>query len=149
MPDSEPNCNFAGTLAHRSRWQSLRRPCWPAGPHRGEMPRTRPDQRARPHPVPAADTLLHFQRDPRIERRWLLDGGHYAKTANHWLERQDGHRGEVLAVLNQRYGKSAVLWLNRWRLLWMACAELFGYANGSEWLIAHYLCERAAPANIL
>jgi cyclopropane-fatty-acyl-phospholipid synthase len=97
--------------------------------------------------MPAADTLLHFQRHLRIERRWLLDGAHYAKTANHWLERQDRHRGEVLAVLRRRYGDSAVLWFNRWRLFWMACAELFGYAKGSEWLIAHYLCERAPPVN--
>ena len=93
--------------------------------------------------MPAADTLLHFQGDLRIERRWLLDGGHYARTANHWLERQDRRRGEVLAVLRQHYGGSAVLWLNRWRIFWMACAELFGYAAGSEWLIAHYLY--AAP----
>ena len=99
--------------------------------------------------MPAADTLLHFQRDLRIERRWLLDGRHYARTANHWLERQDRHRGHVLAVLRQYYGDGAMLWLNRWRIFWMACAELFGYAKGSEWLIAHYLCERAARSHTL
>jgi cyclopropane-fatty-acyl-phospholipid synthase len=96
--------------------------------------------------MPAADTLLHFQRHLRIERRWLLDGRNYARTANQWLERQDRRRDEALAVLRRRYGDGAVLWLNRWRIFWMACAELFGYADGSEWLIAHYLCERAAPA---
>ena len=92
--------------------------------------------------MPAADTLLHFQSGLRIERRWLLDGRHYQKTANHWLERQDRHRMEALAVLRESYGESAALWLNRWRIFWMACAELFGYAGGSEWLIAHYLFER-------
>jgi cyclopropane-fatty-acyl-phospholipid synthase len=94
--------------------------------------------------MPAADTLLHFQKDLRIERRWLLDGGHYSRTANHWLERQDRHSREVLAVLRQHYGDGASLWFHRWRLFWMACAELFGYAAGGEWLIAHYLFERAA-----
>ena len=97
--------------------------------------------------MPAADTLLDFQRGLRIERRWLLEGGHYERTANHWLERQDRHRGEVLAVLREHYGAAAEVWLNRWRIFWMACAELFGYAGGSEWLIAHYLFERpASPA---
>lgn len=98
--------------------------------------------------MPAADTLLHFQDGLRIERRWLIDGRHYQKTANHWLERQDQRRGDVLAQLHASYGDSGSLWLNRWRIFWMACAELFGYAQGSEWLIAHYLFKRAAPAGM-
>jgi cyclopropane-fatty-acyl-phospholipid synthase len=92
--------------------------------------------------MPAADTLLHFQSGLRIERRWLIDGTHYQRTANHWLERQDRHRIEALAVLRESYGESAALWLNRWRVFFMACAELFGYAGGREWLIAHYRFER-------
>jgi cyclopropane-fatty-acyl-phospholipid synthase len=97
--------------------------------------------------MPAADTLLHFQSDLRLEQRWLLDGRHYEKTANHWLERQDGQRSEVLAVLRESHGESAALWFHRWRVFWMACAELFGYAAGSEWLIGHYLFTRpGAPS---
>jgi cyclopropane-fatty-acyl-phospholipid synthase len=92
--------------------------------------------------MPAAETLLHFQGALRIERRWLVDGRHYEKTANHWLERQDRHRAAVLAVLRECYGQAASLWLNRWRVFWMSCAELFGHRGGSEWLIAHYLFTR-------
>lgn len=89
--------------------------------------------------MPSADTLLWFQRDLHIEARWLIDGTHYARTANHWLANQDAHRSEVLAVLEQAYGPSlAALWVQRWRMFWMACAELFGYDNGQEWMVAHY-----------
>ena len=88
--------------------------------------------------MPAADTLLHFQQALQIEQRWLVDGTHYAKSANHWLARQDSQRDAVLAVLREAYGAHAALWFQRWRMFWMACAELFGYADGQEWLVAHY-----------
>lgn len=88
--------------------------------------------------MPAADTLLHFQRDLVLDQRWLIDGSHYRRTANHWLERQDERRDEVLAALRCAYGGLAEIWFNRWRLFWMACAELFGYEEGREWVIAHY-----------
>lgn len=88
--------------------------------------------------MPAVDTLPWFQRDLRIEQRWLVDGTHYEKTANHWLQNQDARRDAVMAVLREACGDLAPLWFQRWRMFWMACAELFGYAGGREWLVAHY-----------
>ena len=89
--------------------------------------------------MPASDTLLWFQRDLGIEQRWHVDGTHYQRTANHWLANQDARRDAVMATLIQAYGhKAAPLWFQRWRMFWMSCAELFGYANGQEWLVAHY-----------
>ena len=89
--------------------------------------------------MPAADTLLHFQKHIQIEERWLLPGTHYEKTANAWLDNQDRNREQVMDVLTRAYGaEQAKLWHQRWRMFWMACAELFGYADGSEWLVAHY-----------
>lgn len=88
--------------------------------------------------MPAADTLLWFQDALRIEDRWLVDGTHYERTANHWLENQDARHDEVMAILREAYGDAAKLWFQRWRMFWMACAELFGYDHGREWMVAHY-----------
>ena len=88
--------------------------------------------------MPAADTLLWFQRDLRIEQQWRLSGRHYERTANLWLANQDAHRAEVSDVLRGAYGDAAPVWQQRWRMFWMACAELFGYRNGNEWLVGHY-----------
>ena len=93
--------------------------------------------------MPAADTLLWFQRDLRIEQQWRLSGRHYQRTANLWLANQDAHRDEVLDVLRDAYGDSARVWQQRWRMFWMACAELFGYEKGQQWMVAHYLFDRA------
>jgi cyclopropane-fatty-acyl-phospholipid synthase len=89
--------------------------------------------------MPAADTLLHFQEDLVLREQWRVPGTHYQKTANHWLANQDARRDEIMAVLTEAYGeRDALRWQQRWRMFWMACAELFGYRSGSEWLIAHY-----------
>ena len=88
--------------------------------------------------MPAMDTLLYFQRDLRLEEQWRLSGTHYEKTANAWLANQDANRGEVMRVLEGAYADDAARWHQRWRMFWMACAELFGYRDGNEWGVGHY-----------
>jgi cyclopropane-fatty-acyl-phospholipid synthase len=88
--------------------------------------------------MPSTETLLRFQEHLEVEAQWLLDGTHYQRTAEHWLANHDTHRDVVLATLNEAYGAGAALWNQRWRMFWMACAELFGYAGGQEWVVAHY-----------
>lgn len=93
--------------------------------------------------MPASDTLLHFQDDLKLQRRWHIDGMHYAHTCNHWLENIDKNDQSIITIFKHTYGeKSAKLWLQRWRIFFMACAELFAYKNGNEWMVAHYLFEK-------
>jgi cyclopropane-fatty-acyl-phospholipid synthase len=93
--------------------------------------------------MPAADTLLHFQEHLVLQQQWRVSGTHYEKTANHWLANQDARRDEVLRVLREAYGeRDAARWAQRWRMFWMACAELFGYEGGNQWLVAHFRFSR-------
>ena len=88
--------------------------------------------------MPAIDTLLHFQDDLKLEQRWRVSGVHYEKTANAWLNKLDQNRESAMPVLQQTYGDEAKIWLQRWRIFHMACAELFGMDDGKQWFVAHY-----------
>jgi len=95
--------------------------------------------------MPSDELALRFQDSLAFLERWRWDGRHYAATANAWLANLDARRDRVLPVLAAAYGEAhAVQWLQRWRIFFMACAELFGYRDGQEWWVSHYLFERAA-----
>lgn len=89
--------------------------------------------------MPSHDTLLHFQHDLQIEEQWAVNGTHYEKTANAWLANQDAHREAIMPLLAETYGPAnARKWWVRWRVFYMACAELWGYRAGNEWHVSHY-----------
>jgi cyclopropane-fatty-acyl-phospholipid synthase len=93
--------------------------------------------------MPSDDLALRFQDHLRIERRWRWDGTHYERTANAWLANLDARRAEALPVLADTYGAaSAAAWLQRWRVFFMACAELFGHDRGQQWWVSHYRFQR-------
>ena len=89
--------------------------------------------------MPSEGLLLEFDDHLEKEKMWIVDGRHYERTSNDWLANLDARRDQALALLRETYGRGAALRLTRWRIFYMACAELFGYANGSEWRVAHYL----------
>jgi cyclopropane-fatty-acyl-phospholipid synthase len=95
--------------------------------------------------MPSDDLPLHFQDHLRLVTRWRWDGRHYERTLNAWLARMDAARERVWPILEETYGADqAGTWWMRWRLFFMACAELFGYREGQEWWVGHYLFERPA-----
>jgi cyclopropane-fatty-acyl-phospholipid synthase len=93
--------------------------------------------------MPSQPLLLSFQDDLKIEKLWTWDGTHYGFTADRWLENQDRHEAEILALFEKEHSPAEARILNqRWRMFFMSCSELFHYSSGKEWGVSHYLFQK-------
>jgi cyclopropane-fatty-acyl-phospholipid synthase len=92
--------------------------------------------------MPSDDLLLHEQRDLVVVDHWRHAGTHYERTANAWLELLDARRDEALAALARSNSDDPVeVQLQRWRMFFMVTAEVWGFRDGAEFLVSHYLLE--------
>jgi cyclopropane-fatty-acyl-phospholipid synthase len=100
--------------------------------------------------MPSRDLLSRFSDHLVIEREWQVNGVHYAKTCDAWLANLDAQSAIIDRIFAATYGgghrgadREARKWRARWRIFFMACAELFRYDDGHEWFVAHYRFRQA------
>lgn len=89
--------------------------------------------------MPSTSLLHHFQDDLRLEQQWHVDGTHYARTAEAWHANLRARWSEAVDLFARTEARAdAERRAQRWRVFFLACAEMFGYRDGREWLVAHY-----------
>ena len=93
--------------------------------------------------MPSDHLLFYFNDHLAVEDHWRVGGRHYRQTCEDWLQRMDVGRPRIAEILRGAYGAEAGIWFQRWRVFFMACAELFGYDGGNEWFVSHYLLRKA------
>lgn len=96
--------------------------------------------------MPSDDLVLYFQDDLVLANHWRLNGRHYGQTSEHWLSNLDKNREAALSALSTHAPQElngepfvAARQLRRWRIFFMACAELFNFDRGRQWGVSHYL----------
>ncbi|MDB5256073.1 MAG: cfa 2 [Chitinophagaceae bacterium] len=93
--------------------------------------------------MPSDHYLLYFQEHFKIQNHWRVNGTHYSKTSEAWLSKMDQHKEIIMPLFEKTYGKDqAIKWWVYWRVFFMSCAELWGYDNGNEWFVSHYLFQK-------
>ena len=82
--------------------------------------------------MPSDDLMSYFNDDLVVEKHWHVNGTHYGKTSEAWLQATwISTKPKSCRCLKQTYGKDqAVKWWVYWRLFYMACAELWSYNDG-------------------
>ena len=89
--------------------------------------------------TPSRDLSPSLRDDLKLEEQWHFDGRHYQRTLEAWLANQDRRRTEIMKLFRESYGpEQAERYFQRWRMFFMARAELFGYRGGEEWGVSHY-----------
>jgi cyclopropane-fatty-acyl-phospholipid synthase len=89
--------------------------------------------------MPSHDLVRELADLFTVQADWHWDGTNYAQTARAWLANFDRNRPAINVVLRQVYGAAAPMWARRWRIFFLATEGLFGYRNGREWAVSHYL----------
>ncbi|TFY71965.1 hypothetical protein EVG20_g1063 [Dentipellis fragilis] len=97
--------------------------------------------------MPSHDLLLYYQNDLTLLNASYLPGTHYAHTLEDWLKRQDANADAGLRELERDAAKKGQSGEGRkaffrFRVFYMACAELFAFHDGQEWGVGHYLFKR-------
>jgi cyclopropane-fatty-acyl-phospholipid synthase len=93
--------------------------------------------------MPSDDLATRFQEHLQLVKHWRVNGRHYHRTAECWLENMDAHRERIMPLFASCYGDAnAERWWSYWRVFFMSCAELWGYRKGEEWLVSHYAFDK-------
>ncbi len=92
--------------------------------------------------MPSYDLFLKAQDSLQVEDRWWLGGEHYQKTSEAWLQLLDANRAQAQKLFAEQ-GQDGARAVQRWRMFYMAVAEMFGYARGNQWGVGHYLFSKS------
>ena len=88
--------------------------------------------------MPSHDIFSYFEEDLVVEQSWKINGSHYARTCNLWLENHYKNKKTILDIFTGHYPNPRQ-WFVRWQLFFLACEKLFAYNEGREWFVSHYL----------
>lgn len=93
--------------------------------------------------MPSYDIFSYFDDSFKVEKSWKINGKHYQKTCEAWLEKTTEKKEALLTLFKETVpGSNGLDQWCKWRVFFLACAELFGFNKGTEWQVYHYLLKK-------
>ena len=92
--------------------------------------------------MPSDELLFNFSNGFKLGGHWNVNGTHYSKTLEAWLEKMDSNKTEVMEIFKNTYGDQAKKFWAYWRIFFLACSETFNMNHGNEWQVSHYFFEK-------
>lgn len=92
--------------------------------------------------MPSKDIFSYFNEHLTVIDQWDVNGIHYSKTSKGWLKNLYANRNEILNIFSSHY-EDPIIWFNRWRIFFLTCEVFFAMKEGNEYLVSHYLLEKA------
>ncbi len=92
--------------------------------------------------MPSFDIFENASDALNLQEKWWINGTHYQRTLEDWRKLLDQKTDSVRDLFMSHYGEdhaAANRRIQRWRMFFMASAELFGFADGTEWGVGHFL----------
>ena len=94
--------------------------------------------------MPNHNLFKDLKSNLEYQESWILSGEHYERTSNAWLDKMDQNKSKILSLFERSNSSSvAKRKFHFWRLFYIACAEIFGYDNGNEWVVSHHLFKKS------
>jgi cyclopropane-fatty-acyl-phospholipid synthase len=92
--------------------------------------------------MPSDGLLMQFSEGFKLDGHWNVNGTHYSKTLEAWLQKMDASKTEVMRLFRNTYnGQAGKFWVY-WRVFFMACSETFRMDGGNQWQVSHYVFVR-------
>jgi cyclopropane-fatty-acyl-phospholipid synthase len=91
--------------------------------------------------MPAYDLPGRITTDLVVEDQQVINGTNYGRTAEAWLVNLDRNAAAARRILAEA-GFDPAVQLQRWRMFFMACAELWNWEDGKIWHVGHYRLRR-------
>ena len=93
--------------------------------------------------MPCENIFSFFENSLLVANKWKINGTHYQKTSNAWLKNFLDKKEIIHTIFSQKNGdKNAKTTYINWKIFFIACAQLFGYKKGTDYMVYHYLFKK-------